>query len=197
MVRIYLGGEAEVRIHNGIVEKIRRPKRYRIEELDRILRRSRTRTEAKLISLARRNGVPTPLIRNVENDTIVMENIKGKPLKNCMTPEISREVGRMVARLHAKGIIHGDITPMNLIWHKSQVYFIDFGLSFVEDRVEPKGVDIHVYFESLIATFDNWQDLRKAFIEGYMEYDKSEEVLARVHQIEERGRYVERVESQA
>ncbi len=197
MVRIYLGGEAEVKIHEDIVEKIRRPKRYRIEELDRILRRSRTRTEAKLISLARRNGVPTPLIHNVENDTITMENIKGEPLKNCMTPEMSREVGRMVARLHSKGIIHGDITPMNLIWHENQVYFIDFGLSFVEDRVEPKGVDIHVYFESLIATFDNWQDLRNAFIEGYREYEKAEEILARVHQIEERGRYVERVESQA
>jgi len=193
LLRVYLGGEAEVRIYENVVEKIRKPKRYRHPKLDEMLRKSRTRTEAKIIALARRHGVPTPIILDVEGDKIVMERIKGEPVKNVMSPEISREIGRMVARLHRAGIIHGDITPMNMILSDGRIYFVDFGLSFIEDRVEPKGVDVHVYFESLKAGFDNWEELKEAFVEGYREeYDRADEVLERAREIELRGRYVER-----
>ena len=191
--RIYLGGEAEVRIYENVVEKIRRPKRYRHPKLDEILRKSRTKTEAKIISLARKQGVPTPIILNIEGDKIVMERIKGKPVKEIMSPEISREIGRLVAKMHKVGIIHGDITPMNMIFSDGRIYFVDFGLAFIEDRVEPKGVDLHVYFESLKASFDSWKELKEAFIEGYKEeYEKADEVLQRAEEIELRGRYIER-----
>jgi TP53 regulating kinase-like protein len=189
---IYLGGEAEVRIYKDRVEKIRKAKRYRIPQLDEILRKTRTKTEAKIISIARRSGVPTPIIMDVEGEKIVMERIAGKPVKNIMNSEISREIGRMVAKLHKAGIIHGDITPMNLILSDGKIFFVDFGLAFIEDRIEPKGVDVHVYFESLKASYDNWRELKQAFIEGYAEYRKAEEVLKRTKEIEERGRYVER-----
>jgi TP53 regulating kinase-like protein len=190
--RVYLGGEAEVRIYENVVEKIRKPKRYRHPKLDEMLRKSRTKTEAKIISLARRQGVPTPIILDIEGDKIVMERIKGKPVKEVMSPEISREIGRLVARMHRVGIIHGDITPMNMILSNGKIYFVDFGLAFIEDRVEPKGVDLHVYFESLKASFDNWEKLKSAFIEGYKEeYEKADEVLQRAKEIELRGRYVE------
>ncbi len=193
LLKVYLGGEAEVRIYENVVEKIRRPKRYRHPKLDESLRRSRTRTEAKIIALARKHGVPTPIILDIEGDKIIMERIKGEPVKNVMSKEISREIGRMVARLHKAGIIHGDITPMNMILCDGKIYFVDFGLSFIEDRVEPKGVDLHVYFESLKAGFDNWEELKEAFIEGYREeYEKADEVLERAKEIELRGRYIER-----
>jgi len=193
LIKVYLGGEAEVRIYENVVEKIRRPKRYRHPKLDESLRRSRTRTEAKIIALARKHGVPTPIILDIDGDKIVMERIKGEPVKNVMSKEISREIGRMVARLHKAGIIHGDITPMNMILSDGKIYFVDFGLSFIEDRVEPKGVDLHVYFESLKAGFDNWEELKEAFIEGYKEeYEKAEEVLERAKEIELRGRYIEK-----
>lgn len=195
-MEVYLGGEAEVRIHKNEVEKIRRPKRYRIPELDEILRKSRTKSEAKIISIARRNGVPTPLIKDVIEDKIVMERIQGEPVKKIMNEDVSRKIGEMVAILHSKGIIHGDITPMNLIKCGDKIYFIDFGLAFIEDRIEPKGVDVHVYFESLRASFDNWKELRNAFIEGYLSYEKAKDVLNRVEEIEERGRYVERTSTQ-
>jgi len=192
-VEIYLGGEAEVRIYEDIVEKIRKPKRYRIPQLDEVLRKRRTKMEARIISMARRNGVATPIVLDVEGDKIVMERIKGQPVKHIMTPEISREIGKAVAKLHKAGIIHGDITPMNMIYCNDKIYFVDFGLAFIEDRIEPKGVDVHVYFESLKASFDNWKELKDAFIEGYMEYDKAKEVLKRAEEIAERGRYVERI----
>jgi TP53 regulating kinase-like protein len=191
-VQIYLGGEAEVRIYDNFVEKIRRKKRYRIGELDSILRKSRTKTEARIISVARKNGVPTPIILDVEGEKILMERIKGDPVKKIMNAEISKEIGRMVARLHNAGIIHGDITPMNMIFSEGKTYFIDFGLGFFDDRIEAKGVDVHIYFESLKASYDDWSELKDAFIEGYLTYPKAKDVLKRVEEIEERGRYVER-----
>ncbi len=190
---IYLGGEAEVRILDDIVIKKRRPKRYRVKELDEMLRFRRTRTEARIISQARRLGVPTPIVLDVYDDTIVMERIKGKAVKDCMSERISKEVGKMVAKLHSGGIIHGDITPMNMIESNGRIYFVDFGLSFFDNKVEPMGVDVHVYFESLKASFDGWERLREAFIEGYLEEGGNPEVIERAKEIEERGRYVERV----
>ncbi|MEM0203952.1 MAG: Kae1-associated kinase Bud32 [Archaeoglobaceae archaeon] len=187
---IYLGGEAEV-IIGDVVVKRRKAKRYRIKEIDEMLRMRRTRTEARLISLARRIGVPTPIVLDVEGDTIVMERIHGIPVKECMSEEISREIGRLVAKLHNANIIHGDITPMNMILSDGKIYFVDFGLAFVDSRIEAKGVDVHVYFESLKAGFEDWERLKRAFIEGYLELGK-EEVIKRAEEIEERGRYVER-----
>ncbi|MEM0022244.1 MAG: Kae1-associated kinase Bud32, partial [Archaeoglobaceae archaeon] len=165
---IYLGGEAEV-IIGDVVVKRRRTKRYRIREIDEVLRIRRTRTEAKLISLARRVGVPTPIVLDVEDDTIIMERIYGTPVKECMSEEISREIGRLVAKLHNANIIHGDITPMNMIFSDGKIYFVDFGLAFVDSRIEAKGVDVHVYFEALKAGFEDWERLKRAFIEGYLE----------------------------
>ena len=193
LIEVYIGGEAEVRIYENVVEKVRKVKRYRHPKLDEIIRKSRTKTEAKIISLARKHGVPTPIILDVEDNKIIMERIKGKPVKDVMNKEISREIGKLVARLHKAGIIHGDITPMNMIYYNGKIYFVDFGLSFIEDRVEPKGVDLHVYFESLKAGFDNWNELKEAFIEGYREeYEKADEVLERAKEIELRGRYIEK-----
>jgi TP53 regulating kinase-like protein len=192
-VKVYLGGEAEVKILENVVVKTRTPKRYRIKELDRELRLRRTKMEAKIISAARRAGVPTPIVLDVEEDTIVMERIHGEAVKDVMSKDVSREVGRMAAKLHRAGIIHGDITPMNLILSNSRIYFVDFGLAFFDNKVEPMGVDVHVYFESLKASFENWERLRDAFIEGYLAEGGSEEVIERAKEIEERGRYVERV----
>jgi len=192
-VKVYLGGEAEVKILENVVVKTRIPKRYRIKELDRELRLRRTKMEAKIISAARRAGVPTPIVLDVEEDTIVMERIYGEAVKDVMSKDVSREVGRMAAKLHRAGIIHGDITPMNLILSNSRIYFVDFGLAFFDNKVEPMGVDVHVYFESLKASFENWERLRDAFIEGYLAEGGSEEVIERAKEIEERGRYVERV----
>jgi len=192
-VKVYLGGEAEVRILEDVVIKKRKPKRYRIKELDDELRFRRARNEAKIISQSRRIGVPTPIVLDIESDTIVMERIEGKPVKECITEEISREIGKYTAKLHRAGIIHGDITPMNLIKKRDKIFFVDFGLAFYDNKIEPMGVDVHVYFESLKASFENWEKLRDAFIEGYLAAGGNMEVIGRAREIEERGRYVERV----
>ena len=190
--RVYLGGEAEVVIYPEVVVKKRKPKKYRIRELDEVLRLRRTRTEARIISQARKNGVPTPIVLDIEGDTIVMERIKGTPVKFCMSEEIAKEIGRLTAKMHQANIIHGDITPMNMILCEGRVYFVDFGLAFFDNRIESKGVDVHVFFESLRALFDEWRKYRDAFTDGYIEGGGNWEVIERAREIEIRGRYVER-----
>ncbi len=192
MVEVFIGGEAEVRIYDDRVEKVRVPKRYRVRELDNLLRRRRTVTEARILSSARRAGVATPVVLDVEEDRIVMERIRGTPVKRVMSRDLCREIGRAVARLHSAGIIHGDITPMNMILKDGRIYFIDFGLSYHDERMEAKGVDIHVFYEALKADYDNWAELWNAFLEGYREYEKFDEVYERFREIEMRGRYVDR-----
>lgn len=189
---IYLGGEAEVVIKEDVVVKRRIPKRYRIKDLDDEIRFKRTRTEAKIISAARKVGVPTPIILDVEGDTIVMERIKGPTAKDCMSKELCKEVGKVLAKMHSANIIHGDVTPANIIISEGKTYFVDFGLSYFDNEVEAKGVDLHVFIESLKALFDSWEELKESFIIGYLEANGSKEVVDRAKEIELRGRYVRR-----
>ena len=183
------GAEAEVEVLEDRVIKRRREKKYRIKVLDEMIRKKRTRMEARIISQARRAGVATPIIYDVTGDTIVMERIRGELLRNCINEELSRAVGENVAILHENRIIHGDLTPKNILVTDSGLYFIDFGLAFFDERIEPMGMDLHVYFESLKADFDNHIELRLAFLEGYSGFSRYSQVVRRVEEIEERGRY--------
>lgn len=66
-----------------VVVKDRIPKRYRVPELDKQLRESRTALEAKLLSDAKRAGVHTPIVYEVDmvGMRIVMEFVDGKQVK--------------------------------------------------------------------------------------------------------------------
>jgi len=185
------GAEAVVTLGEERVEKRRLPKAYRVPPLDRRLIAERTRAEARLIAAARKAGVPTPIIREITADTIVMERIAGPLLKESMIPEHLREAGRMVGCLHRAGIIHGDLTTSNMVVLGDRIALIDFGLSVVSDEVESRGVDLHVLFQTLRSTRADHALLRSAFLEGYREnFPEADQVLAREQEIEKRGRYL-------
>ena len=97
------GAEAIVTFRNGFAEKRRVPKRYRVPALDKRLISERTRAEARLIYAARKGGVPTPVIRDVLADTIVMEQVMGTLLTRDLTDVNVREAGRMVGRFTRPG----------------------------------------------------------------------------------------------
>ncbi len=185
------GAEAVVGVLGGDVAKRRVSKRYRNELLDRRLIAERTRAEARLISMARRAGVRTPIIREITADTIVMERIEGDVLKYAMSPASLRLAGVAVGRLHGAGIIHGDLTTSNMILDQGQCVLIDFGLAHVSSELESRGVDLHVLFQTLESTTDAHERLKAAFIEGYASaFAGADEVLAREREVELRGRYL-------
>jgi len=115
--QVAAGAEAVIERRGDLVTKRRVPKNYRLPDLDTRIRSTRTRIEAKLISEARRCGVPTPIIHDVDimDYTITMEFIAGQPLKNVLNLRISERVGELVGRLHGCGIIHGDLTTAWLL----------------------------------------------------------------------------------
>jgi len=187
------GAEAdgEFEEDNGTVIKKRLPKRYRIKQLDDIIRQERTKIEAKIMADARKVGVPTPIILDITHDTIKMELINGVTLKEVIDERLIERVGEHVGKMHKRGIVHGDLTTANMIYSPEEdvIYLIDFGLSRYDEEVEGRGVDIHVLFQ-MLHIYDNYDKLEESFIKGYKKvFDKAEEVLDRVKKIEKRGRY--------
>jgi len=186
-----VGAEATVHIYDDVVVKRRRPKSYRIKELDARLRKERTRVEAKIQSDARRAGVPTPVIRDVNGCSITMERIKGEPVRYVINELIAEQVGEVLGRLHSSGIAHGDPTTFNMIFSAGRVYLIDFGLAYYDGSLEARGVDLHVFFQTLEAMHKDAQSLKDAFVIGYAKYcPDAMRVIDKVNEIKQRGRYL-------
>jgi TP53 regulating kinase-like protein len=184
------GAEAVVLIDDDKAVKTRLKKDYRIKELDERLRTERTRAEAKIMSEARRLGIPTPIIYDVGRFDLVMETIHGVPLKDVIDEDKARKAGVQVGKLHAGGIIHGDLTTSNMLVRGERIYLIDFGLSFWDEMLESRGVDVHVFYQTLVSSHQEHEKLMAAFAEGYRSTFKgADEVLERVREIEYRGRY--------
>jgi len=185
------GAEAIVSFCDDYVMKKRLSKGYRHPELDRKINAERTRAEARIISAARRHGVPTPIIREIDGDTIIMEKIKGDLLKTVISMENLYRAGISVGNLHNGGIIHGDLTTSNLVIRDDRCVLIDFGLGFASPELEDRGVDVHVLFQTLETSEKDAGCLKNAFIEGYGEsFDLAGDVIEREHEIEMRGRYL-------
>ena len=190
-----------------VLIKHRIPKEYRVEELDKRLRDYRTSLEAKLLSDAKKAGVPTPTVYRVDRVEmkIVMQYIDGDPVKTFLEDldkdsrkDLCRVIGRQIGRLHDFGIIHGDLTTSNMIkGEDGQIYFIDFGLGEYDSSVENRGTDIHLIHRTLTSShFRVGKESFEEILEGYKEGlgEEAEEVIRRVREIESRGRYVAKEE---
>ncbi|MFB6143800.1 MAG: KEOPS complex kinase/ATPase Bud32 [Candidatus Nanohaloarchaea archaeon] len=185
------GAEAEVRIGEEDVKKERHAKKYRHEKIDEELRHDRTETEQKLMEDARRHGVNVPEAEKEESNQLRIEKVEGSQLKEVIAdrPESLKELGENIALLHDTGIIHGDLTTSNAVVNE-EPYLIDFGLSYRSQRIEDRAVDIHLLKQVLKSSHPEVaEEAWKEFVEGYREYEKSEEVLEQLEDVESRGRY--------
>ncbi len=191
LVEATVGAEAKVCIYPDRVTKERVPKGYRVKALDEKLRKERTRLEARIQSDARRSGVPTPIILDINNYTILMERVRGDLVHNVMSEQIAEHVGETLCRLHTSGIAHGDPTTRNMIVAAGRIYLIDFGLAYYDGGLEARGVDVHVFYQTLDAMYDNAPLLKEAFLTGYAKYcPDAARVVDRVAEIRLRGRYL-------
>ena len=189
------GAEATVTIGDEVVRKCRTPRAYRHPTLDKRLRRERTRGEARLTGGARRAGVPTPLVRDVdlERTQLTLQRIGDCELREEVTLSRVQRVGHHLARLHEAGLVHGDPTTRNVRVQRgtngeSSVFLIDFGLGYHSDHPEDHAMDLQVFRQSLTGTEANAAELVDAVEDAYRETGDPA-VLERLRDIESRGRY--------
>ncbi|MFW6018407.1 MAG: bifunctional N(6)-L-threonylcarbamoyladenine synthase/serine/threonine protein kinase [Halapricum sp.] len=186
------GAEATVTIEDRTVTKRRQPRAYRHERLDGRLRRERTRLEARLTSQARRVGVPTPVLEDVdpERGRLVFERVGVSDLREEPTESRIRAVARHLAAIHDAGFVHGDPTTRNVRLSAERTYLIDFGLGYFTDDPEDYAMDLHVFDQSLTGTADDSEPLIAAAREAYREASSQPEpVLDSLRAIDGRGRY--------
>ncbi len=190
------GAEAIVERRAGEVVKRRIPKSYRHPVLDDRLRRSRTVAEARLLQEARREGVPTPLVRDVDvhEATLRLQHVGDFDLTVALTPARARTVGTHLARLHTAGIVHGDPTTRNVRVkpvddEADRLFLVDFGLAYHTNHVEDHAMDLHVLSGSFAGVADEPASLMEVATDGYLDAGGDEAVLERLREVENRGRY--------
>lgn len=183
------GAEAYIYLEDNKIIKVRESKKYRIEEIDSKLIKSRTKKESTALKKCNENNIPSPKLIESTSNKIVMSYIEGKTLSNYKSEIYYKQAGKLLAELHKINLCHGDFTPNNLIVNSEIVYVIDFGLCEFSTYIEKKATDLRVMKDSLKN-----EDLFKLFLESYMSnYDEGAAVFERYIKNESRGRYKERV----
>ena len=204
MEQIAQGAEAKLFRDGAKVVKDRISKSYRLPEIDERLRATRTRREAKILERLQESGFPAPLLQSFSDKSmrIEMDFLQGAKLKDVLHQnpvEFSKEVGMRIGQLHAKDIVHADLTTSNMILTKGKeneessegkIHFIDFGLSFFSSKIEDKAVDLHLFDRALeSAHHEIYEQCIDAAILGYKEtYSDAANVLSRLEKVQLRGR---------
>lgn len=190
------GAEATIIRVGAHIRKHRQVKAYRHSELDRKLRTERMHREANLLEKAAQIGVAVPqlIARDEQSATLVLEHIDGKLLRDGLEGDwkhYAGMIGKSIAALHGADIIHGDLTTSNMLVRDGQLVLIDFGLGYISPKIEDKAVDLHLLRQALESK--HYRVAEKCFaaiLRAYAKrYRKAPEVLARLAQVEQRGRY--------
>jgi len=201
-----LGAESAIYIveHFGrtLALKCRPIKPYLHNEIDKLLRTSRTSRECKMLTFVRTLGVPTPAVHSVDisNHLILMDFIEGQQFKQLVGVSskeriitLCHEFGRLLGTMHASDVVHGDPTTSNAVVDtQSKMWLVDFGLAEKNATIEMKGVDMHLLRRAFETTHWALQEtMLESTMKGYIEIsgDDAEAVLSRADEIRERGRY--------
>ena len=179
-------------LKSPIIQKYRIAKGYRIKELDTKLRKSRTKSEAKIMEKLQ-NIISVPKIIHKGSINIYMEYIPGKKLSEYLEKlnyqNICKQIGQALTKLHNQDIIHGDLITSNMILKSNKLYLIDFGLGFHSHKIEDKAVDLHLLKQALGAKHFTIADkCFKTILKNYKP-SKHKLIIERIPVIESRGRY--------
>ncbi|MBI4439412.1 Kae1-associated serine/threonine protein kinase [Candidatus Woesearchaeota archaeon] len=191
---IYQGAEAKIYRDGNKIIKERIQKDYRIPEIDSVLRKFRTKREEKVYRVLEKIGFPAPRVAECDSEKrLVIDFIEGSLVRDVLERKdyvmLSGEIGRKIAVLHNRGIIHGDLTTSNMVL-AGEIYFIDFGLSFFSSKVEDRATDLHLLKEAFESTHTLiWEECFNAALESYEESaEKGKETVERLKKVEKRGR---------
>ncbi len=201
MQLIKRGAEADIYISEWAgkkaISKVRSQKPYRHKELDAAIRKYRTIHEASFLSYAKAAGVTSPFVHFVDpvRAEIIMEFVEGKNVRDSLTLDLCKKMGRYAAMLHARSIIHGDLTTSNFIINDNdshKLVLLDFGLSYYSERMEDMATDLRLIKEVFTSAHIAVKRAFSTFMEGYASLageKKADKILDNVKEIEQRGRY--------
>ncbi|MFI5413120.1 MAG: KEOPS complex kinase/ATPase Bud32 [Candidatus Lutacidiplasmatales archaeon] len=180
-------------------------KTYRPKALDERIRRERTRNEARLLVDARRLGVRTPLLYDIDltKHRLIIEELPGPTLRQLLEdPDLPaddltvavRGFGRGLGVLHAGSIAHGDLTSSNVLFPdgpRGAPAFLDLSMGTRSPGLEELGIDLHLVEEDIKALSPKSDALLRVFHEGYADGNPSgaKDVRARAKAIRGRVRY--------
>ncbi len=198
MNKIAQGAEAILFQNGADVIKERFSKKYRNSQLDESLRSFRTRREAKILQKLETIHFPAPHLKEFSDKrmSLVMDFVPGAKLKDALNEtcyqRFAEEVGQKIGQLHNANIIHGDLTPSNMLVHQKsdEVVFIDFGLSFFSQKEEDKAVDLFLLDRALASThYDFYPSIFDHVIKGYkVGNENAQNILERLEIVKKRGR---------
>lgn len=203
---------AESKIYTSIyadrkcIVKERFSKQYRHKLLDQLLRKERTKAEAKAILKCKQNGIATPVIYSLDlkECKITMENINGQTINDYLTnlnnnkqhndaklTKILTAIGDIIGKMHSNGVFHGDLTTSNILKKEDDtLVLIDFGLSHFQPNIEDKAVDLYVLEKSFSSTHSYFSHLLPVIFDGYKNAYKSnvQAIINQYQIVRERGR---------
>lgn len=199
---------AEARVWEGsflgkfVVVKQRFSKQYRHPVLDSKLTVGRLNQEVRSMLRARKSGVLTPVIYNVEHEaaTIYMERIDGASVRDLLlsgnlnsdeVDSMMEKIGHAVATLHDAGLIHGDLTTSNMLVRRSDsaMVLIDFGLSYNSTIPEDKGVDLYVLERAFTSAHSKQTDMFDTLMTSYKRHSRQwSSIFNKFAEVRMRGR---------
>jgi TP53 regulating kinase and related kinases len=211
--------------------KYRPPKPYRHPALDQRLTRQRILAEARILLKCRRENVPVPAVYAVEETTgcLAAEWVDGEPVRVRLNEwlarnkvsrgvevseadlervrgsrelrDLMRRVGEAVGRLHAIGVVHGDLTTSNMMLRpavgapegegvlEGEIVLIDFGLASVSAMVEDRAVDLYVLERAFGSTHPRAEDIFDELLDGYKAaFKQAGPTLKKLDEVRLRGR---------
>uniref|UniRef100_A0AC34QXN1 Non-specific serine/threonine protein kinase n=2 Tax=Panagrolaimus sp. JU765 TaxID=591449 RepID=A0AC34QXN1_9BILA len=193
------------------VYKQRVHKAYRHPELDKKLIKDRMKSEIRGIDKCKKIGIACPaiyFINDLKNE-VVFEEIQGKSLRDHLLMkerelssenyqkhfnEIAVNLGKLLAKMHKGGLIHGDLTSANVLLRNGSIedlVLIDFGLSYNKEIAEDKAVDLYVFERALSALHDGLDETTfEALKNGYEAFDleHAKVVYKKLEEVRLRGR---------
>jgi Kae1-associated kinase Bud32 len=187
------------------LRKDRETKNYRPKNLDERLKRERTRNEVRLLTEARRLGVRTPIVYDVDlpHHRLILEQLPGPTLKDLLDAAKGdpkpveapvRALGKAIGHLHSGGLSHGDLTSSNILYPdgpEGTPALLDLSMGSRTAGIEERGIDLHLVEEDLKALHAKGDFLFRTFLEGYAKGNPHghADVRKRAREIRGRVRY--------
>ena len=205
--------------------KHRPAKPYRHPILDARLTKHRILSEARVLAKCRKDGVPVPAVYGVDSEAkggwIAMEWVDGEVVRVSLNrwlkrrkdegktlddvegqeevKSLMRKVGQAVGKMHANGVVHGDLTTSNLMLRpekedkkgelEGEVVLIDFGLASQSTQDEDRAVDLYVLERAYGSTHPGAEALFGEVLNAYGEsFKQANTVLRKLEDVRMRGR---------